>query len=131
MNEMISDKLNNFSKDLFKLKEGLKETGYALSLDGTLQRFEFTFEMAWKAMKKFLLIEGCESSSPRDCVKKAFQSGYILNETAWLDIMKDRNLSSYLYDEKRAENIYNKVKNEYVKEFEELEEKLKWKIKQF
>ncbi|MCK5583897.1 MAG: nucleotidyltransferase substrate binding protein, partial [Elusimicrobiales bacterium] len=102
MNEMLNDKLANFSKALLRLKEGLLESGYALFVDGTLQRFEFTFETSWKAMKKFLLVEGFDCVSPRDCLKKAFQSGYIKNEKIWLDMIKDRNLSSHIYDEKDA-----------------------------
>ena len=129
MNEMLSDKLDNFSRALLRLKEGLLETGYALSLDGALKRFEFTFETAWKAVKKFLLVEGFDCVSPRDCLKKAFQSGYIKNEKIWLDMIKDRNLSSHIYDEKDAKAIYDRVKQNYESEFEKLEGFLKEKIK--
>ncbi|MCG2725920.1 MAG: HI0074 family nucleotidyltransferase substrate-binding subunit [Elusimicrobia bacterium] len=119
----------NFSKALSRLKEGLLESGYALSLDGALQRFEFTFEMAWKTMKKFLLVEGFDCASPRDCVKKAFQSGYIENERVWLDMIKDRNLSSHIYDEKDAKAVYNRVKQNYDNEFKKLKIFFKEKIK--
>ena len=129
MNEMLNDKLANFSKALLRLKEGLLESGYALSVDGTFQRFEFTFETSWKAMKKFLLVEGFDCASPRDCLKKAFQSGYIKNEKIWLDMIKDRNLSSHIYDEKDAKAIYDRVKQNYKSEFEKLEVFLKEKIK--
>ena len=129
MNEMLNDKLANFSKALLRLKEGLLESGYVLSLDGTLQRFEFIFETSWKAMKKFLLVEGFDCASPRDCLKKAFQSGYIKNEKIWLDMIKDRNLSSHIYDEKDAKAIYDRVKQNYKSEFEKLEVFLKEKIK--
>ena len=58
MNEMLADKLSNFSKALARLDEALREKGYVLSQDGAIQRFEFTFETCWKALRKFLLIEG-------------------------------------------------------------------------
>lgn len=131
MNEMLNDKLANFSHALIRLNEGLKETGYALSLDGTLQRFEFTFEMAWKALKKFLLIDGYDCASPRDCVKKAFKAGYIKNEQLWLDIISDRNLSSHVYNENDARRIYEKIRTAYAAEFDKLETFLKEKIKTF
>ncbi|MFH1618525.1 MAG: HI0074 family nucleotidyltransferase substrate-binding subunit [bacterium] len=129
MNEMLNDKLANFSKALLKLKEGLGEKGYALVLDGTLQRFEFTFETAWKAIKKFLLVEGYDCASPRECIKKAFQSGYIKDERVWLDIIRDRNSSSHIYDEKEAAKIYARIKEAYAAEFEKLESGLKEKLK--
>ena len=80
MNVVLRDKLANYAKALGKLEEALEERGYALSLDGTIQRFEFTFETSWKALRKFLLIEGYECASARDCIKKAFQSGYVEGE---------------------------------------------------
>lgn len=57
MKEILRDKLDNFSKSLDRLEEAFEEEGYTLTLDGTIKRFEFTFEMAWKALKKFLLYE--------------------------------------------------------------------------
>jgi len=40
-----------------------------IALDATVQRFEFTFELAWKAVKKFAEFEGLEGcNSPRSCV---------------------------------------------------------------
>ena len=128
MKEVLSDKLDNFSNALKKLEEAFAESGYALSLDGTIKRFEFSFEMAWKALKKFLLYEGTECASVRDCIKKAYQSGFIKEEDRWLNILKDRNLTSHIYDEKEAEEIYQRIKNVYFAEFKKLREKLIEKI---
>ncbi|HCJ67672.1 MAG TPA: nucleotidyltransferase, partial [Elusimicrobia bacterium] len=97
MKEVLHDKLSNFSNALRKLEEALKETGYSLSLDGTIKRFEFTFEMSWKVLKKFLLYEGTECTSVRDCIKKAYQTGFIREESAWLNILEDRNATAHIY----------------------------------
>ncbi|MEW6686872.1 MAG: nucleotidyltransferase substrate binding protein [Candidatus Edwardsbacteria bacterium] len=124
MKEVLKNKLNNFSNALKKLEEALKESGYSLSLDGTIKRFEFTFEMSWKALKKFLLYEGTECTSARDCIKKAYQLDFIKEENLWLDMLNDRNISAHIYDEKEAEKIYQKIKEAYVGEFRKLEETL-------
>ena len=129
MKEVLSDKLDNFSSALKKLEEALAESGYSLCLDGTIKRFEFTFEMAWKALRKFLLYEGTECSSARDCIKKAYQTEFIKEEDIWLNILKDRNLTSHIYDEEEAGNIYKRIKNAYFLEFKKLKEKLAEKIK--
>ena len=129
MKEILSDKLDNFSKALKKLEEAFAEEGHPLCLDGTIKRFEFSFEMSWKALKKFLLYEGTECLSARDCVKKAYQLGLIGEEGKWLNILKDKNSTSHIYDEKEAKDAYQRIKNVYFAEFKKLEEKLIEKVK--
>lgn len=124
MKEVLSDKVDNFSTALKKLEEAFAESGYSLCLDGTIKRFEFTFEMAWKALRKFLLYEGAECTSVRDCIKKAYQSGFIKEEDRWLNILKDRNVTSHIYDEKEAEDIYQRIKDVYFAEFKKLKDRL-------
>lgn len=65
----------------------------------------------------------------RDCIKKAYQAGFIVNEKAWIAYLKDRNLSSHIYDEAEAENIYKKIKETYFAEFKSQEENLEEKLK--
>lgn len=129
MKEVLQDKLENFSKALLRLKEALKEKKSLLAIDGTIQRFEFTFEMAWKALKKFLYYDGIETKTVRETIKKAYQTDYIDNEEVWLSMLEDRNLTSHIYSEDQAKTIYERIESNYVKELEILENKLKEKIK--
>lgn len=48
------NKLNNFIKALHKLEEGLLQYDGKNELlrDGLIQRFEFTFKLAWKTLKE-------------------------------------------------------------------------------
>ena len=118
MREILNDKLNYFYSALSRLKEALNEKESELAVDGTIKRFEFTFEMGWKTVKKFLLYEGIECTSPRDCIKKAYQNGYINHEKEWVEMLNDRNLTSHVYDENSAKMIYNRIKKIYLNEFE-------------
>lgn len=86
-----------------------------LIIDGTIQRYEFTFEMFWKTFKRLLEFEGIETSTPRESIKEAFAINWIQSEVLWLDMIKSRNLSSHVYDEKIADNVYAKIK-EYTPE---------------
>ncbi|MBI4369764.1 MAG: nucleotidyltransferase substrate binding protein [Elusimicrobia bacterium] len=128
MNEEAARKLDNFSNALERFSQAFAETGYALSLDGTIQRFKFTFEMAWKTIKKFLFDEGIEATTARDCIKKAYKYKYIDNEKVWLDILADRNVSSHVYDESQAQEIYQHIKNSYMPEFQKLKTFLESKL---
>lgn len=65
---------------------------------GAIHAFEFTFELAWKAMKKVLKINGYEVGSPRDTFRKAASEGLIDDPQKWFDFLEKRNLSSHTYE---------------------------------
>jgi len=79
-------------------------------VDATIQRFEFTFELFWKTLKRFLYLEGIETKSPRETLKKAYQSGWLKDEEFWLKMLHDRNLTSHIYDKEQALEIYERIK---------------------
>ena len=126
----MKEKLENFSKALKKLKEALELSPTEINMDGTIQRFEFTYELAWNTIKAFLLKVGIECLNTRDCIKGAFRQKYIKEESEeiWLDMIGDRNLSSHVYDEATARKIYNKIKKDYFKEFVALKKELEAKL---
>jgi nucleotidyltransferase substrate binding protein (TIGR01987 family) len=76
------------------------------------RRFEFTFELAWKLIKALFEYKGTgEIMFPKDAFRKAFSVGFIEDDTIWLDMIKDRNLTSHTYDEKTSYEIYKHIKN--------------------
>lgn len=99
-----------------RLEEALKENETELAIDGTLHRFEFTFELAWKTMKDYLEYNGVieNTGSPREVIKAAFKQGMIENGEDWIDMMLSRNSLAHLYDENKSREIYDLIKNKYV-----------------
>lgn len=93
------------------------------NIDATIQRFEFTFELAWKFLKDYFLEKGVQLNYPKEIIKEAFSVGMINNEKLWLQVLSDRNLTSHTYDEKLADDIYARIKN-YVPEIKKLLEKV-------
>lgn len=64
MNKKADQSMINFGKALQRLEEATEISGHdALKIDGTIQRFEFTFELCWKTMKRILEIEGIQVST--------------------------------------------------------------------
>lgn len=57
-------------------------------------------------------------------LKEAFLAGLIENGETWIDMMLSRNTLSHLYDEETSREIYDKIKEEYIQEFEKIIEKL-------
>ncbi len=80
-----------------------------LAVDGTIQRFEFCFELSWKAINAWLATEGINASSPKACLKAAFQQGLVTDEAGWLALLEMRNLTVHVYDESLALRIYTDI----------------------
>lgn len=79
-------------------------------IDATIQRFEFTFELFWKTLKKFLFKEGIDVKTPRETLQTAYQLKWIHHEKHWLNMLNDRNETSHIYDEAMAKRIYKNIK---------------------
>jgi len=122
----MKDKLESFCGALAKLKEAILSEPTEMNRDATIQRFEFTYELAWKTLKKVLAEKGLECLNPKDCFKGAFQQKLIktTSEQTWLQMIKDRNLTSHIYNEAAAKKIYEKIKEKYLTEFEALAKNL-------
>lgn len=104
----FEERKQDLAKATERLKEALCEKETELAIDGTLHRFEFTFELAWKTMKDFMEYNGIIDStgSPREVLKMAFQSGIIEDGDTWINMMLSRNSLSHLYDEGTSRKIY-------------------------
>lgn len=77
--------------------------------DAAIQRFEFTFELAWKALKDFYYEKGIDLNSPKDLFRHAFASGDIQDEKIWLAMLKDRNLTSHTYNEMLSCDVFSRL----------------------
>jgi len=92
------------------------------NVDATIQRFEFTIELAWKWLKDYFLERDIILHYPKEILQEAYRVQLIENENVWLNMLKDRNLTSHTYDENLADAIYQRIK-EYVPAFRKLLEK--------
>ncbi len=113
--ERIKELYQDFNNALGRLKEALSQdlSKGSIVVDGTIQRFEFTFELAWKLIKNILNYNGIAVESPRPVIKEAFKAKVIKDGQEWINMLEDRNKTSHLYDEKQALKIYEKIKNDH------------------
>lgn len=119
-----SSRVTIFEQALRRLGEGLTKPEDAIVRDACIQRFEFTFEMAWKALQRHALAEGLECASPRDCFRTGFRLGLIDKDARWMAMVEDRNRTSHMYDEDSAKAIYRALAG-YAQLLGRLLEKLK------
>jgi nucleotidyltransferase substrate binding protein (TIGR01987 family) len=91
---------------------------------GAIQAFEFSYELAWKTMKKVLFKNGLATSSPRDTFRVAAMNNLIDNPETWFEFLKKRNLTVHTYDEEVVNQII-KVFPTFEKELAEFIERVK------
>lgn len=119
---------NKFAKVVDGKKEFYNQGFEDIYLDLVVKRFEFTYEMCWKAVKRYLDYIGIGCTGPRMCFKEAFTQKIIEHENIWLDMIEQRNLSSHIYDEDEIKEILTKIieyKEAFSSLFLSLEERLR------
>lgn len=122
-------KLNNFQNALQRLKEAAveleKSNASDVVRDGLIQRFEFTYELAWKTTKEYLQDQGIvDKNSPKAVIKEAYAQKLILNEKNWLLMLNDRNMTLHVYKEEMSKEIAERITKCYIKELDDLLNKL-------
>jgi nucleotidyltransferase substrate binding protein (TIGR01987 family) len=111
----LIESLENLGNALDRLGEALEvpETN-DLVVDGTVQRFEFVYELTWKTFKRALGHEGVETKTPRESIKEAFAARWIEDEARWIGMLDLRNRTSHTYlDEEIARDVYERIRDLY------------------
>jgi nucleotidyltransferase substrate binding protein (TIGR01987 family) len=111
MNERALERLfEDLGRSLDRLAEALQVAAdKPLVIDGTIQRFEFTFELFWKTVRRLLARQGVESNSPKAVLQGAYRLGWLDDERRWVKLLEDRNLTSHTYREDLAREIYSRI----------------------
>lgn len=118
-----AEAVQTFGKALDRLKDALSQPETELIRDAAIKRFEFTFELAWKAIQRCLREEGITCRSPKGCLREAFAFGLIPDDPQWIMMIEDRNLTSHTYEEETAKRIFVNLKG-YVPVLEQLHSRL-------
>ncbi len=123
-------RFSNYTKAFNHLRNSLQLIQFSdLEKEGVIQRYEYTFEVAWKTLKDFLESEGITSlTGPRSVIKEAFSKEIISNGHAWIDMMDLRNLTTHTYDDEILQSTFEKIKTKYFVEFEQLYNYFKGKL---
>jgi nucleotidyltransferase substrate binding protein (TIGR01987 family) len=82
--------------------------------DGVIQRFEFTFELSWKMLKRYLEefgLEKVDSLNNRDLFRVGFEQGLLDDPEAWFHYLKMRNQSSHIYDAGKAAAVFDAARD--------------------
>lgn len=77
---------------------------------GVIQNFEFTYELCWKFMKRWLEINSAgaivDGASKKELFRMAAESLLISDVQAWFEYHRLRNETAHTYDSKIAEDVF-------------------------
>jgi nucleotidyltransferase substrate binding protein (TIGR01987 family) len=115
---------HNFSSAYELLREALEAKPLSeysqLEQEGIAQRFEFTFELAWKLFKDYLEASGSQlvESTPRKVIKECaalgiFEAAGIEGEE-FLEMLKARNLLSHIYGSQELARLLALIKESFL-----------------
>ena len=118
----LENKYENFGNAVNRLNEAnvayKRNSDNDIYQDALIKRLEFTFELAWKTLREFMLDQGysLEILSPKGVISFAWREGIISNEELWLDMLQSRNMSAHDYGRELSADIADKISNRYCKE---------------
>ncbi|WP_420151878.1 nucleotidyltransferase substrate binding protein [Spirosoma sp.] len=122
-------RFTNYKKALAKLSDAVtsakEENLSELEKEGLVQRFEYTYELAWKTLQDLLRYKGyTDIAGPNIVLTQAFSDGYIDDDTGWRGLKKSRELASHTYNQETADEIVESITQTYWSLLKKLEARL-------
>jgi len=121
-------RLQNFDRAFVLLRSGLASKDLDaftdLEREGLIQRFEYTYELAWKTLRDYLEDSGVVVSpvTPRNVIKEAFAAKILTDGQTWIDMMLDRNRLAHTYDFHTFTSVLEAVVKRYFPAFDAVHE---------
>ena len=106
------EKIEQFEHALCTLEEVLMLEKNDVVRDATIQRFEYTVEVFWKALKIHLReTAGVDAATPKAALREAGAADVLTADEVALGLamIDDRNETSHLYAVALAEKLFEKI----------------------
>lgn len=97
-------------------------------ISGIIYKFYIQFELGWKVLKELLRYEGANQAatgSPREIIKTAYAYFDFIEENIWLEMLRDRNDTTHIYNEEAAQKLVEKILHRYIAVFVTLEQHIR------
>lgn len=109
----------SLQKAIAQLEAGLQESQGSpeseLLRDGVIQRFEYTYELCWKMLRRYLEVtlpnpEEVDGMSFQTLIRTGSEQGLLLNGwDRWVNYRKARGTTSHVYDGEKAREVFGVV----------------------
>ena len=119
-------RFSNYKKALFQLSRFIEKGELnEFEVQGLIQSFAYTHELAWKTLKDFLEHRGNKDIyGSKDSTREAFKLNILSNGEVWMEMIKSRNQTTHTYNEAVAKEISSAIISKYFQEFQALQTKL-------
>ncbi|GJI92772.1 HI0074 family nucleotidyltransferase substrate-binding subunit [Duganella hordei] len=112
MSKCLAERVNDFLTAMTRLEEALAQPEDSFMRDATIQRFEFTYELAWRSLKLWLETKDISALNAKDTLQAALEQGLLVDGNGLSQLHRMRNLASHAYDETQARQVYRFIKND-------------------
>jgi nucleotidyltransferase substrate binding protein (TIGR01987 family) len=109
-------RFSNYNKALRQLQKFTDKGALnELEQQGLVHVFEYTYELAWNVMKDYFTYMQADQNilGSRDAIQLAFNRGLITDGKIWMDMIESRIKSSHTYNEDTAQEIADKIVQQY------------------
>ena len=124
-------RFRNYMRALALLREAIELKNEAnnagrtfsdLEREGTIQRFEYTWELAWNVIKDYLQNEGVAllEITPKSVIRAAFAANVITDGETWMRSLDARNKMSHTYDFEESEEVIRQIEEDFLPALEDL-----------
>lgn len=118
-------RFENFDRAHALLCEALAPGGALLNQlerEGTIHRFEYTFELSWKVLKDYLEAAGYSMPvlTPRAIIETALTAGIIGEGHVWTDMLRQRNLLAHTYNMRHSDDALAAIESRYLEQLSRL-----------
>lgn len=123
MDQILNLKIKEFGQALVRLKESLNQDKNEFIQDSIIKRFEFAFELSWKAAKIYLRgKQGVDIFSPKACWRELRKNSLLSDEEAenFLIMTDERNSIIHTYDQKFSKILSEKIRSDYYSRLDNL-----------
>lgn len=113
-------RFDNFDRAFALLREavGTMESRALTQLEkeGMVQRFGYTWELAWKTLKDYLDSEGValDKITPASVIRAAFEAKILGDGEGWMRALDARNRMAHTYNAKDFETIVADIRAKYL-----------------
>lgn len=119
-------RLANYNRALDQVEAAVslanQRTLSSLEQFGVVHCFECSHELGWNVLRDYLKNQGTQQLyGSKDTVREAFAVGLLEDGETWMEMIRDRNLSSHTYNIAVANAIVGRVINTYIHAFKKLQ----------